>query len=1083
MAADKVFEGCERPATDELTVFGRLGRWRWLLLSGLLAHGLLAPWTLRAQAPVESAKRITQYVLDVWQLDDGLPSNHIEDILQTGDGFLWLATQGGLVRFDGVRFRVFNKENTPAFESDDFGRLAEGPDGSLWAGSRGTGLYRLRAGRWSVHRAASPAGNDVRALLFDREGTLWVGTLAGLYRLRQGELSPVDTPEPLAGAYVRTLHEDGSGNLWIGTLGHGLLRRRAGEIGRWPSDQELASQRITAVHSDRQGILWIGTAAGLHRVADDRVTLYTEADGLATADVRRLFEDRSGSLWIATNRGLSRLSGDRFETFGEVDGLTDTRLRSLFEDRERNLWTGSYGGGLSRLRDGPITAFTAREGLSGNRIRSIFGDPEGNLWIGMLGGGGIDRLANDATVTSFAPAEAFPSTVAWSILEDRSGVLWVGTNHGLLRYSAGKLRRYTTEHGLSGDRIRVVYEDPEEPGTLWLGTIGDGVNRFRDGAITAYGVAEGLSHGNVRWIQRDRGGDLWIGTESGLNRFENGGFAVFTTGDGLSSNAMRSVYQAADDTLWLGTRGGGLMRYRDGDFTAYGTREGLPYDDVWWILEDDRGHLWLSSDEGITRVRKLDLDAYDQGRLASIPARVYGLADGMKVVECNGAGYPSGWKMADGTLWFPTMGGVVRVDPDWGQHRAPPPVYVDSFVADQTPVDPGTMAVLPPGHGDLELHYTALDLSHPERVRFRYRLAGYDPDWIDAGTRRVAFYTNIPPGDYEFRVLAGTDDVGWDGADEDGRDGVGAAVAFTLAPHFYQTWWFYTLSGLLLATAIGGGFWFGTRAIRLRNRRLLEEIDRRKKAQAEREKFVAELEAKNAELERFTYTVSHDLTSPLVTIKGFLGLLRQDVAAVGEDPGAAERVEHDLQRIGAAADKMRRLLEELLELSRVGRLVNPREHVSFSELAREAAELVAGPLESRGVEIDIAPDMPAVFVDRTRLVEVFQNLFENASRFMGDQASPRIEVAERPADRHQVCCCVRDNGLGIDPRYQEKIFGLFERLDPQASDGTGIGLALVKRIVELHGGRIWVESEGRGRGSTFCITLPSGRPKKGKPAA
>ena len=1043
---------------------------RWVVCASLLASFPLVFVPLQAETPARPAKRITQLVFDAWQIDDGLPSNYVWDILQTSDGYLWLATGGGgLSRFDGVRFQTFDQENTPVFVIDDFGSLAEGPDGSLWAGSRGGGLYRYRDGRFRAYDTASPMGNDVRTLYFDREGSLWVGTLGGLYRLHQGELSSVGTPEPLAGAHVRAFHQDGSGDLWIGTQDRGLFLYRDGEIRSVRTEPKLSSQRITAVHGDRQGRLWIGTEAGLNRIAGGRVMAYTQREGLADDYVSDLLEDRDGDLWIATNRGLNRLTGDRFEAFRKEDGLTDGRLLSLSEDREGNLWVGSYAGGLGRFKDGPITAFTVEEGLSSNRIRSLFGDREGRLWIGMIEGG-IDRFGTDGAAAAFVPPEVFPSTAAWSILEDGAGTLWVGTNDGLLRYSGADLQRYTTRQGLSDDRIRIVYEDPEEPGTLWLGTFGNGVDRFRDGAVTAYGVSAGLSHGNVRWIHRDRGGALWVGTESGLNRLENGRFTVYTTDNGLSSNAMRSVHEDADGTLWLGTRGGGLMRYREGEFAAYSTGDGLPFNDVWFILEDDHGNLWLSCDEGIARVNKLDLEAYDDGRLQSVPARAYGVADGMKVVECNGAGFPSGWKMADGSLWFPTMAGVVRLDPTL-QRGDPPPVYVDSFLANQVPVDAGSEVVLPPGHGDLEFRYTALDLSYPERVRFRYRLVGYDSDWFDAGARRVAFYTNIPPGAYEFRVLAGGDEVDWHETE--------AAVSFTLAPHFYQTWWFAGLSALLALAACYGGFRFATRAIHRRNRRLLQEIEKRKEAQAEREEFVEELETKNAELERFTYTVSHDLKSPLVTIKGFLGLLRRDLAAVGEDSGARDRVEHDLQRIEAAADRMRRLLEELLELSRVGRLVNPEEHVSLSVLAQEAAELVSGASQASGVEVEVAADLPVVFVDRTRLVEVFQNLLENAVRFMGDQSSPRIEVGERPATSDQVCCLVRDNGEGIDPRYHDKIFGLFERLSPESSEGTGIGLALVKRIVEFHGGRVWVESEGPGHGSTFCFTLP--RPASSPP--
>lgn len=262
---------------------------------------------------------------------------------------------------------------------------------------------------------------------------------------------------------------------------------------------------------------------------------------------------------------------------------------------------------------------------------------------------------------------------------------------------------------------------------------------------------------------------------------------------------------------------------------------------------------------------------------------------------------------------------------------------------------------------------------------------------------------------------------------------------------------------------------FLSRKIDLQGRQYIESITRditeRKRAREDREQLIAELEAKNAELERFTYTVSHDLKSPLVTIRGFLGLLQQDAAS-----GDTERMHRDIEQISAATETMNCLLAELLELSRVGRIANPSEDISLTELAREAAEMVAGHITARGVSVEIDPAMPTVFGDRVRLLEVFQNLVENAVRFMDTQPEPRLEIGARQ-EGEAVLCFVRDNGLGIEPRYHEKVFGLFERLDVSA-EGTGIGLALVKRIVEVHGGRAWVESEGAGRGATFYFTLP-----------
>ncbi len=354
----------------------------------------------------------------------------------------------------------------------------------------------------------------------------------------------------------------------------------------------------------------------------------------------------------------------------------------------------------------------------------------------------------------------------------------------------------------------------------------------------------------------------------------------------------------------------------------------------------------------------------------------------------------------------------------------------------------------------------------PEQVRFKYKLDGYDEAWQEVGTRRVAYYTNIAPGRYTFRVQASNNHGVWNEE--------GASLSIALAPFFYETLWFYGVSGLLLLLLGYAGYWQRTRSIRARNAELAalnsklnEEAKERKHAEILLEAQNEELEAQNAELERYAYTVSHDLKSPLVTIKGFTSMLREDVAL-----GEAERVEADLTHIETAAEQMYHLLADLLELSRQGRVINVSEEVSLSVLAEEAAGLLAGLMVARGVEVAIAPDQPMVWGDRVRLREVYQNLIENAVKYMGNQAAPRIEVGARKNGVDEVLCWVRDNGIGIDPAYHERVFRLFEQLDP-SMEGTGIGLALVKRIVEVHGGRIWVESEGVGHGATFCFNLPA----------
>ncbi len=427
-----------------------------------------------------------------------------------------------------------------------------------------------------------------------------------------------------------------------------------------------------------------------------------------------------------------------------------------------------------------------------------------------------------------------------------------------------------------------------------------------------------------------------------------------------------------------------------------------------------------------------------------------------------------------GTLWVGTWGGGLNqstFEPTTiVVNTTQPPVVLTAFKIFNENIE---LEVALSEIDDIELSYrdavfsfefAALDYHAPQKNQYAYMLEGFNDAWISLGTKRDITFTNLDPGTYTFRVKGSNNDGVW--------NDTGLSVSLTVTPPLWQTWWFRVAAFLTLAALIIVAHQVRTRRIRTRNRRLEEineqlneHIVERRRAEDEREAFVNELEAKNAELERFTYTVSHDLKSPLVTIRGFLGLLEKDI-----DAGDTQRMKQDIARIYSASEKMKRLLDELLELSRIGRQVNPSEEIGLTTLAHEAADMVAGQIQARGVRIDIAPAMPVVVGDRVRLLEIYQNLIDNAIKFMGEQPEPHIEI-DGQDNGAEVVCFVRDNGIGIDPRFHEKVFGLFNRLHNE-SEGTGIGLALIKRIVEVHGGRIWVESTGEGHGSTFYFSFP-----------
>jgi ligand-binding sensor domain-containing protein/signal transduction histidine kinase len=1005
----------------------------------------------------------TPYSYSVWTTEDGLPQNSITAMVRTRDGYLWLATFGGLARFDGVEFLVLDLANHPGLLSNRIKSLHEDRRGALWLGLEREGLARYSDGRFTS---------------YDRDDGLPLGS-------------------------VLALTEDAGGDLWIGTEG-GLARLRDDHLSTYGEDDGLPSRHILSLLTDRQGVLWIGTAAGLARRTDGGATAFAADSGWPPTEVYSLLEDSDGGLWLDTGAGFMRHFAGRFHTylersqpmqqarplaltqrgqfwsgpatipdlhcFSRPDRVAPDPVRaetvtlprspvilSLLADREDNLWVGTAGKGLFRLRVQPVQLFTREDGLPADDVRAITADGRGGLWLAFdcNATSPLTRW-HDGTATYY-PTDQNGQALSCvsSLLRARDGSLWLAAGGDLVHYQAGAFERFTLLDVHDEVAINAIFEDRD--GVLWIGLLDHGLARFDQGDWVTYTRRDGLVNDSVHFITQDREGTLWIGTNSGLSRFRDGIFESFTTDDGLPPGMVRSIYEDAAGTFWIGTYGGGLSRFSDGVFTRYGLDDGLAENVVSRILEDERDNLWMLGNQGLFFVNRKDLNAFADGEADSVVSVTLGRAEGM--TEGSGGRQPAGWRTEDGKMWFPTIDGLAVVDArSFRRNTIPPPVTIQRLLAGGQSVDPRPTIELAAGVRDLEIHYTGLSFAAPEKVRFRYLLEGYEKQWQEVGGRRVAYYTHLPPGTYTFRVTAANPHVVWNER--------GAKLALVIPPFFYETPWFWLLCSLSVVVLSYSAYRARLRAAHLRNARLQKEIDERRRIEAERELFVTELEHKNAELERFNYTVSHDLKSPLVTIKGFLGLLRQDAAR-----GDHERMEADIGRISGAADKMSRLLGDLLELSRVGYLINPRQAVALDELVREAVELVTESLAEHHVEVEIAPDLPVVRGDRVQLLEVFRNLLENAVQFMGNQPAPHIAVGERPGDPAMVCCTVRDNGIGIDPRYNEKVFGLFERLDAKSA-GTGIGLALVKRIVELHGGRIWVESEGRERGSTFCFLLP-----------
>jgi ligand-binding sensor domain-containing protein/signal transduction histidine kinase len=1026
-----------------------LRHWRAAVCAFAILLAVAAFYQLRPALSAEQEP--ARYGHEVWQTEQGLPQNTVQAILQTRDGYLWIGTKEGLARFDGIRFTIFDKRNTPQLPHNQIRRLFEDRAGHLWITTPAAliqfkdglftafttkdglssdnvwsvyedrvgnlwvatvnGLNRYRDGKFITYTTREGLSNDnIETILEDRDGTLWIGTADGLNRFKDGAVTIYSKPQGLASTAIKTLFLDREGRLWIGTA-EGLSLFVDGEFTSYTTREGLAHQSINVITQDRSGQIWVGTPGGLNRWRDGNFVAYTTQQGLPGNRIGLIQEDREGGLWIGTSNGLARYRDEKFTIYSEREGLSSNLILSFFEDREGNLWIGTETGGLNLLRGRKFSTFTTREGLSANLVRAIYEDRSGTLWVGTQEGG-ANRL-KDGQWTVLTTKDGLAGNDVQAICDDREGNLWLGTPEGLTRLRQGSATTYTIRDGLSDSHVRSLYED--RAGALWIGTR-RGLTQLKDGKFTVYTALDGLANDFVGALHEGRDGSLWIGTLSGLSRFKDGEFTNYTMAAGLSSEVVISLYEDAEGGLWVGTLGGGLNRLKDSQFSHYTVKDGLPDDVIYQILEDGDGYLWMSSNKGIIRVRRQELIDRFSGAQKPVNLFVFGTADGMETREGSGGGHPAGWKTRDGKLWFATIKGVAMIDPHHLKlNQEPPPVAIEQVIVDDEIFGSGSAVELSPGKSRFEFYYTGLSFTAPQKVAFKYKLEGFDPDWIDAGTSRVIRYTNIPSGRYRFRVLASNNDGVW--------NQTGASFDFYLKPHFYRTYWFYSLCLISLGLGIWG--WY-----RLRVRRMEREFSA---VLAERTRIAREI---------------HDTLA-----QGFAGISVQ-LELVARLLAAAP------QTAKIHLDQARSLARESLDEAR-------RSVWNLRSSALDGGDLPAALAETAkrlaaGTEVQTQVQVSGTYRQLSRTVEdnllrIGQEAMTNAIKHA--QAT-QLQVDLKFEPQH-LRLSVRDNGSGFAETTQRG-----ER------DGH-FGLVGIKERAEQLGGRLSIHSRPQ-EGTEIVVEVPLG---------
>lgn len=738
-----------------------------------------------------------QYMSRIWRTEDGLPDNRIQAIAQTRDGYLWIGTHGGLARFDGVLFSTPALVGTTDFFNTSITCLLVDFQGTLWAGSEGKGLARVDGNKVLRYGVANGlAGNDVTSIVQGKDSTLWIGTQTGLSRLKGGGFTTYSTTNGLLADSVTSMVEDTNNNLWVTTT-KGLTRLGRQSSRSFTRQSGLPENSLKGIWQDEPGRFWIGSSEGMILYRGNRFFAYGPAFGLSDRFVNVIRNDSQGTLWVGTCSGLNQFEDGMFLDETGNQGSDFGRIDALFEDREHNIWAGSQNG-LVRLTPKRLLVYDQRHGLTRNNITSVMEDDNGSLWIG-TSGGGLDQL-KDQSIHSYTPAAGFSNDVVLSVCQGRDGTVWAGSDSfgGLTQLKNGKIKRCNLPGASFGTAINALMED--HAGNLWIGC-SDGLQCMREGEFKTNEMMAKVAGTPIHALCEGRQGEIWFGTDHGLIRSKESQITMFSKKDGLPDNVIKALYEDQQQVLWIGTQKRGLVRFKDGVFNTYSTRDGLFSDEIFEIVEDDFGWLWMTCSKGIFRVRKAEFEALKRKQVNTLTSIAYGHDDGMESVLCSQA-KPGGCKTRDGQMWFPTSEGLVSIDAkSLNTVLDPPPVYLEQVVADHKSLTVGanwrsTSALpsvrVPAGSGDLEFHYTALNFQRPERLHFKYRLDGFDSGWVEADTRRVAYYNNLAPGTYTFSVIACNNSGIW--------NELGAGIGIILLPHFWQTWWFRIL---LVVLALG----------------------------------------------------------------------------------------------------------------------------------------------------------------------------------------------------------------------------------------------------------------------------------------
>lgn len=1051
-----------------------------------------------------------------WTVEDGLPVNTVGNITQDSLGYLWISTYDGLVRFDGLEFNIYSYSNTPEMPHNRTTQLYLQDKDRMWVSLEYGGVILKENGEFRhFGNQTNFTDSDLTHIFEFSDGRMFFITHTGLYVYDGEKFARFFNSDDSAQNQIHDIFEDSDKSIWIAT-NNGLLQfNPTGDLlAEYHKSPVQQNNRFRTVIRTRNGIITTGTDTGVYELMNEELlqtdkyaaannyaiskiyndesktlilamgglfykgenqTIKLQIDHLKPAEYfRGFYRDSNGRIWlIGTSGTLGIFEDGQIRPFDEIPHISDYYFNSVFEDREGNIWFGTNANGLISVSESKVRNLGTPEGLSGNNILAMMEDSKGRYWVGTRGDG-LNLIDGD-TITYYNVNNGAESRFVQAIGEDKNGNIWIGHHQkGLNKITPNSLEHYLPGDNVEINDIRSIYIHSN--GEIWLGTYGGLVNFDPSGSNhVVYDKDDGLTGIKIRYIAEAPDGALWTGSlDGGVSRFHEGIFTNYTTEDGLSSDNIRSIYMDEYDagTIWIGSENNGLNRLKDGKISYINMDDGLPDHIIHWISQDKNGWLWMSSNRGVFKINKSELNAYLDNESDIFTLLHYGRAEGMRNPEANGSIQEAGIRTSEGDFWFATQEGVAIFSQNQENNQTYPPTVLIKSIAAGGNSYTSDKVLIDKGYKSFTINFSALTFPTSEKARFRYRLIGVDDSWNEVSGQRSVSYNDVPAGDYSFEVLAANNNGIWSEKP--------AIASITVQPFFYEQPWFF----ILFLALITGGY-YGATQLRYRYllnnqsklERIIQEqtsdlIQERNDLQEKNELIrmqSAELEKSNQTKDKFFSLIAHDLRNPIQALVGLSEIILTDM---DKDKNSEQR--EMFYNLNSSAQSLQHLVEDLLSWASLQskKMSLKPEQIDINQLAVQILKLFKENALQKDIELSFKSSTSnTIYADRNMLKTILRNFISNAIKFSQPGGNVSLDISQ---ENSTFIIEVMDEGIGMDENMVQKLLHSdlnVSRIGTQNERGTGLGLPICKEMIALHGGKLEIESEEQ-KGSTFIIKLP-----------